>query len=44
MRYFLKQFIIYFILISGYYFFELDSALNGKAEIKSSVKFVYEAF
>lgn len=46
MRYFLKTFLIYLLLISGFLFINLDkniSDLSGQ-ESKSTVEFVYEAF
>lgn len=46
MKYFLKQIIIYTLLVSGFLFIYIDSAiddLSGK-EVESTVKFVYEAF
>ena len=46
MKYFLKTFLIYFLLISGLLFISFDkniSDLSGQ-ESKSTVEFVYEAF
>jgi hypothetical protein len=46
MRYFIRQFIIYLLLVGGFVFIVFDKTiddLNGK-EVKSTVKFVYEAF
>jgi len=45
-KYFFRQFIIYFLLAVGFLFVNIDNAvddLSGK-EVKSTVKFVYEAF
>jgi lipopolysaccharide export LptBFGC system permease protein LptF len=46
MKYFLKTFFIYLLLISGFLFINLDkniSDLSGQESI-STVEFVYEAF
>jgi hypothetical protein len=45
-RYFLKQFIIYFLLISWFLFININNAVTGMSgqEVKSKVTFVYEAF
>lgn len=46
MKYFLRQFIIYILLVSAFLFININSVkddLRGK-EVTSTVKFVYEAF
>jgi hypothetical protein len=46
MKYFIRQFIIYLLVVGGFTFIIFDKtidSMNGK-EMKSTVKFVYEAF
>jgi hypothetical protein len=45
-KYFFKQFIIYFLLISWFIFINLNSTVEGISgdEVESKVTFVYEAF
>ena len=46
MKYFLRTFIIYILLIIGFSFFLIDrniEDLSGQ-DVESNVKFVYEAF
>lgn len=46
MQYFLKSFLIYLLLISGFLFIVVDRNVNDLSgqEVESTVQFVYEAF
>ena len=46
MQYFLKSFLVYLLLITGFLFIVLDRNINDLSgqEVESTVQFVYEAF
>ena len=45
-KYFIKQFVIYFLLIIWFLFVQIDNTVDklSGSEVTSTVKFVYEAF
>lgn len=46
MKYFLKSFLIYLLLIIGFLYIVVDKNVNdlSEQEVESTVNFVYEAF